>query len=202
MHCKAWVLVLAAVALAACSQGGRAPAGPANNAAAASVNTAAFPPANVAAIATNAPATNGASATGPAPPYVTALLATLNSSHPDKYAEDPSFAKLITENGRLAGQSGAGVDLDSDPVCQCQDSGGHHVYVSGATEADGSFDAKIQDTVESDGPPWTVVLKQENGAWKVYNVIDADGDNRVWLARHNGCMRKYTTDADLVKCFG
>jgi hypothetical protein len=202
MHGKAWIAALAAAALAACSQGGA----PANNATAAPANTAAAAPVNNTAPAGNSTAANSAAATpaaGPAPAYVTALLAVLNSTHPDKYAQDPSFAKLITENGRLAGQSGAGVDLDSDPVCQCQDSGGHYVYVSGAAEADGSFDAKLQDTAETDSAPWTVVLKQENGAWVVYNVIDAAGDNRVWLARHNDCMRRiHGSDDALLKCFG
>jgi hypothetical protein len=207
MQGRYWIAVAAALALTAvgaCGSGG----GQAGNTNAAMASNAPPPGANAATDSAAPPAnaaTNSAAATpvsGPAPPYVTALLAVLNSPHPDRYSQDPGFRKLIEANGQLAGKEGD-ADLDSDPVCQCQDTGGHYVYVSGATESDGSFDAKVQDTVETDGPPWTIVMKQENGAWVVYNVIDATGDVRVWLTRHNDCMRRiHGDDNALLKCFG
>jgi hypothetical protein len=207
MQGRQWIVIAATLALAAlgaCGAGGQAGS---SNAAAAS-NALAPPAANAAANSTT-PASNAATnsaaatpATGPAPAYVTALLAILNSPHPDRYGQDPGFRKLIEENGQLAGKEGD-ADLDSDPVCQCQDTGGHYAYVSGATEAGGMFDAKVQDTNETSTPPWTIVMKQEGSAWVVYNVIDSTGDVRVWLTRHNDCMRRiHGDDAALLKCFG
>jgi hypothetical protein len=105
----------------------------------------------------------------------------------------------MDDNSKLAGKSGD-ADLDYQPICQCQDSGGHYGYVSGAPAPGGVFDAKV--TGHDSRPPWTLVLKQENGGWRVYDVIDQTGSVRTWVARHNACMRKFTADAQLVACFG
>jgi hypothetical protein len=110
---------------------------------------------------------------------------------------DASFEALQDENGRLAGKNGD-ADLDYDPVCQCQDSGGAYRYVSGAAGAGGMFNAAVADA----DTHWTLVLQPVAGSWRVYDVIDSQGSIRAMLLRHNACMRKYTTDADLVKCFG
>jgi hypothetical protein len=110
---------------------------------------------------------------------------------------DPSFEALQDENGRLAGKAG-NADLDYDPVCQCQDSGGAYHYVSGAVATGGLFNAAVADA----DTHWTLVLKPVAGSWRVYDVVDSQGSIRAMLTRHNACMRKYTTDADLVKCFG
>ena len=108
---------------------------------------------------------------------------------------DPSLIRLMDENNRLA----QGVDLlDSDPLCQCQDTGGH--YVLSALSQTDPDDATA--SIAQAGQPVTAVLKRTGGAWHVYDVIDASGSLRARLIHHNKCMRTYKTDAAQVKCFG
>ena len=114
------------------------------------------------------------------------------------YAEfyDPGFVKLMNDNGALAGAKGGGEDLDYDPVCQCQDSGGHYSYVSGAQKG-AYFDAVMK--VDNDAP-WTLVLTKTPAGWRVYDVLDTTGDLRVWLGKHNACMRAAKTEKSGEAC--
>jgi hypothetical protein len=111
---------------------------------------------------------------------------------------DPEFPRLMDENGKLSATKGGGVDLDYDPVCQCQDSGGAYRYLSGAQNGD-FFDAKVND----DGPgqaPWTLVLKQTPAGWRIYDVIDSSGSVRSLLQRHDACMKAAKTEAAGEAC--
>jgi hypothetical protein len=108
---------------------------------------------------------------------------------------DPSFQRLMDENDRLA----QGIDLlDADPVCQCQDSGGHYRLLS-VTPNGAVTNARIG---LDDGSPYTLVLRQSGARWLIYDVIDSDGSLRAQLTRHNACMRANHTDAALTRCFG
>jgi hypothetical protein len=101
----------------------------------------------------------------------------------------------MDDNSKLAAKNGD-ADLDYDPVCQCQDSGGTYRYVSGKAAPGGRFEARVKDASQT----WTIVLTPSAGSWRIYNVIDQSGDLRVWLAQHNACMRRFTKDADLLRC--
>jgi hypothetical protein len=108
---------------------------------------------------------------------------------------DPSFIALMDENDKLA----QGVDLlDADPLCACQDTGGH--YVLAAFSQGGPDQATARIT--GGGEPVTATLKKTSAGWRVYDVTDASGSFRARLIRHNDCMRRYKTDADQVRCFG
>ena len=108
---------------------------------------------------------------------------------------DPSFQRLMDENDRLA----QGVDLlDADPVCQCQDSGGHYRLLS-VTPNGATTNARIG---LDDGSPYTLVLRQSGARWLIDDVIDSDGSLRAQLIRHNACMRANPPDAAMARCFG
>jgi hypothetical protein len=104
---------------------------------------------------------------------------------------DPAFVKLMSDNGSLAGAKGGGEDLDYDPVCQCQDSGGRYSYVSGAQKG-ALFDAVVK--IDSGVAPWTVVLTKTPAGWRVYDVLDSTGDVRARLIKHNACLRAAKTE--------
>jgi hypothetical protein len=100
----------------------------------------------------------------------------------------------MNENGRLAD----GIDLmDADPLCQCQDTGGHYTLSSLAQR--GSDNASMRIT--SANGPVTAILKRTTGVWRVYDVVDAAGSFRARLIRHNSCMRTYHQPAERERCF-
>jgi hypothetical protein len=111
---------------------------------------------------------------------------------------DPAFVKLMNDNGALAGAKGGGVDLDYDPVCQCQDSGAVYRYVSGAPKG-AFFDAKVTDN-DAQQQPWTLVLEKTPAGWRLYDVVDTTGSVRTWLARHNACLRAAKTEKQAGAC--
>ena len=107
---------------------------------------------------------------------------------------DPSFQKLMDDNGRLA----QGIDLlDADPVCQCQDSGGHYRLLS-VTPNGATTNARIG---LDGGSPYTLVLRQSGARWLIYDVIESAGSLRAQLVRHNACMRANHNDAASTRCF-
>jgi hypothetical protein len=56
------------------------------------------------------------------------LVRSLNAGGVARPRTDPSFTRLMHENSRLATDS---IDLmDADPICQCQDGGGHYRLLS------------------------------------------------------------------------
>jgi hypothetical protein len=110
----------------------------------------------------------------------------------------PDFPILMDENGKLASAKGGGVDLDYDPVCQCQDSGGAYRYLSGAQRGE-FFDAKVNDN-EPGQAPWTLVLKQTPAGWRIYDVVDSTGSVRSRLERHNACLKAAKTEAAGEAC--
>ncbi len=101
----------------------------------------------------------------------------------------------MDENDRLA----QGIDLlDADPVCQCQDSGGHYRLLS-VTPNGATTNARIGMDESS---TYTLVLRQSDARWLIYDVIDSDGSLRTQLIRHNACMSANQTDAAIKRCFG
>ena len=116
--------------------------------------------------------------------------------HADFY--DPTFVKLMNDNDTLAAKKGGGEDLDYDPVCQCQDSGGVYRYVSGQAKG-GFFDAVVADNA-ADQKPWTLVLKKTAAGWRIYDVVDTTGSLRTWLGKHNACLRAARTEKQGEAC--
>ena len=154
----------------------------------------------LASVAMSAPGESGASARAFAERLIRALNDTTSGpgdwEHLGRHGGyDPSFVRLMDENDRLA----KGVDLlDADPLCQCQDTGGHYRLVSLSQTGPDDGSARIAD---EDGAV-TAVLKRSSVGWRVYDVVDASGSFRANLIRHNACMRTYHTDAKQVRCFG
>lgn len=108
---------------------------------------------------------------------------------------DPSFIALMDDNDKLA----QGVDLlDADPLCACQDTGGHYVLAAFTQAGPDQATARIT----GGGEPVTATLKRTAAGWRVYDVTDASGSFRARLIRHNACMRRYKSDAEQVRCFG
>jgi len=156
-------------------------------------------PALILALLAASPAAFAAAAPQTAQAFAARLVQRMNTDSWVKASSnrdiDPAFRKLMDENGRLA----QGVDLiDADPVCQCQDSGGHYRLLS-VTPAGAATNARIG---QADGGPYTLVLRQTDGRWLISDVIDAGGSLRAQLIRHNACMRAHHTDAAIVSCFG
>jgi hypothetical protein len=112
---------------------------------------------------------------------------------------DPAFVKLMMDNGALAGAKGAGVDLDYDPICQCQDSGTRYSYVSGAWKG-ALFDAVVKG--ENGEADWTLVLTKTPAGWRVYDVLDESGDVRARLSKDNACLRAAKTEKAGEACIG
>jgi hypothetical protein len=111
---------------------------------------------------------------------------------------DPGFVKVMDDNDTLASAKGAGEDLDYDPVCQCQDSGGVYRYVSGVQNG-AFFDAKVTDNA-ADQSPWTLVLVRTATGWRIWDVVDSTGSLRTWLAKHNACLRSAKTEKQAGAC--
>ena len=119
-----------------------------------------------------------------------------NNVYADFY--DAAFVKLMDDSGALAGAKNAGTDLDYDPVCQCQDSGGVYRYLSGQSRG-AFFDAKVTDNA-ADQKPWTLVLRETQRGWRIYDVVDESGSVRTRLARHNACLRAAKTEKQAEDC--
>ena len=121
------------------------------------------------------------------------------------YAEfyDPEFEKLIDDNGALASKRMDGPDLDSDPVCQCQDDPGglkiKSVSRRTAMAADVTLFMPCDKGADQCGL-YTIVLKRIAGTWKIHDVIDSQGSIRAMLIRHNSCLRARLSDAALDRC--
>ena len=156
-------------------------------------------PALIAALLATSPAALAAAAPQTAQAFAERLVQRMNT---DSWVKakgardiDPAFQKLMDENDRLA----QGVDLlDADPVCQCQDSGGHYRLLS-VTPNGATTNARI--SVDR-GAPYTLVLRQSGARWLISDVIDSGGSLRAQLIRHNSCMRAHHTDAAIARCFG
>jgi hypothetical protein len=116
---------------------------------------------------------------------------------------DPAFTKLMNDNGVLASKRLDGPDLDSDPVCQCQDDPGGLRIRSVARRQGGVADVTLAMPCDK-GPAkcgdYVIVLRRIAGAWKIYDVVDAQGAVRARLARHNACLSARLSDAALDRC--
>jgi hypothetical protein len=191
-------MLLAAAALAACQ---RAPA-PANTA-----------PASAATPASSAPA-QPASAAGETPAaFVTRLLApyqpngrewaNTGTEAADQAQEawqqsydsefyDPDFLKIINDNAMLAADKSGGMDIDYDPLCQCQGAGPTFSVVS--ARADGArYDVVVKSDEKEQGT-WTFVLVPSRPTWRVWDVLQPTGSMRAMLTQHNACLRAAKTD--------
>lgn len=156
-------------------------------------------PALILALLAASPAAVAAAAPQTAQAFAERLLQRMNTDSwvtaSSNREVDPAFQRLMDENGRLA----QGVDLlDADPVCQCQDSGGHYRLLS-VTPNGATTNARI--SVDR-GAPYTLVLRPSGARWLISDVIDLHGSLRAQLIRHNACMRAHHTDAEITRCFG
>ncbi len=121
------------------------------------------------------------------------------------YAEfyDSAFAKLIDDNGALASKRLDGPDLDSDPVCQCQDDPGG-LRIKSVTSPT-AIAADVNMIMPCDKGPnqcgqYTIIIHRIAGAWKIYDVVDSLGSNRSMLTRHNACLRARLSEAAMGRC--
>jgi hypothetical protein len=198
--------LLAAAGLAACQ-----PAAPPANTAASSASAAA--PASSAAA-------EPASSTGETPTaFVTRLLAPYQpngqwwaktdtdaaqkaqQAFQDNYDAtfyDPDFLKIITDNGKLSGAKAGGVDMDYDPICQCQDGAAKLAPVSGHADGD-HYDVVVKSDDKSQAP-WTFVLANSATGWRLYDVLDTTGDVRAVIGKHNACLRAAKNETEGAKC--
>jgi hypothetical protein len=88
-----------------------------------------------------------------------------------------SLIALLRKDARVVGPGEVGV-LDGDPLCGCQDWDGIfelkmkvHEPKAGRAEAVVSF-ALFKDAKPQDMRSLVITLAQENGAWRVWDVVD------------------------------
>jgi hypothetical protein len=152
------------------------------------------------------------SSSGSPQAFAQRLLHQLNSTGPDSWVTqhidgetDPSFRALIDENGALAQRHYGGVDQDYDPVCQCQDSGGHFTLLSLIRQGADTANLRIRISSEpptSEAPTlYTIQIKRIGGAWRIYDVLEGHGSVRQRLIHHNACMRESRDAAVIDRCF-
>jgi hypothetical protein len=117
---------------------------------------------------------------------------------------EPTFAKLLNDNGALASAHAEGVDLDYDPVCQCQDGPGHIRLRSVEPGAQQLVKAHVAgpdcsgDRAECSD--YVIVLGRTPGGWKIHDVVDSTGSVRGRLIRHNACLRRSHSRAEAERC--
>lgn len=117
---------------------------------------------------------------------------------------DPYFLKLMDDNGRLASVRTGGVDLDYDPVCQCQD-GPDSILLKSVVRRGADFAAAHVANADCDDPSadcagYVIVLRRLSGAWRIYDVIEKSGGVRARLERHNRCLRGPGPESRLDRC--
>jgi hypothetical protein len=118
---------------------------------------------------------------------------------------DPAFARLITDNGRLAGTKAGGVDLDDDPVCGgCQDGPDDLRVVSIDPKGEDRADLHMAGPDCGAKPPectrYVIVIQRMSGRWKIFDVVDGGGSVRAMLMRHNACLRRARSEAEAGNC--
>ena len=119
---------------------------------------------------------------------------------------DPAFQRLMDDNGSLAFSHYGGVDLDYDPVCQCQDTGGRFTLVSLTRSSPilAVMHMRADSDLPTTEPPATydIVLKLIAGRWRIYDVVEREnGSLRQQLIRHNACLRASRNPAVIDRCF-
>ena len=116
---------------------------------------------------------------------------------------DPVFDKLMNENTTLAMKHGGGVDLDYDPVCQCQDDAGPLQVGAVRQTAPDAAELHMKSWCETKGAEcrgYLILIRRTGGGWRVYDVVDQGGSVRAMLVRHNACLRTSHNDATAAKC--
>jgi len=116
---------------------------------------------------------------------------------------DPRFARLMNDNSTLAMKHGGGVDLDYDPVCQCQDDAGPLQVSSVRQRSADLADLRMKSWCETKDAVcrgYLIVIRRIGGAWRISDVVDEGGSVRAMLVRHNACLRTSRTDAAAARC--
>jgi hypothetical protein len=97
--------------------------------------------------------------------------------HPERYFA-PRLLEAIREDERLAGGGEVGY-LDSDPLCQCQDTAGLHTQVVSVTATSGT--GAIARVRLEFGPPaehWKSIIRisllATPAGWRIADVSSAD----------------------------
>jgi hypothetical protein len=111
---------------------------------------------------------------------------------------DPDFLKIINDNAMLAADKSGGMDIDYDPLCQCQGAGPNFSVVS--ARPDGArYDVAVDSDEKAQGT-WTFVLSPSGATWRVYDVVASTGSTRAMLTQHNACLRAAKDETAGAKC--
>ena len=115
---------------------------------------------------------------------------------------DPQFDALMNDNTHLAMKHGGGVDLDYDPVCQCQDDAGPLQVTSVRQRSADAAEMNMKSWCEKGAVcrGYLIVIRRIGGAWRISDVVGEGGSVRAMLVRHNACLRTTRTDAQAARC--
>ena len=117
---------------------------------------------------------------------------------------EASLRALVDENQRLASRPpSSGVDLDYDPVCQCQHVDGIVLEVMTVRPSVRNLvEVRVKrggiDTTPPEG--WVLVLSRAGRSWLIHDVIEDGKSLRARMAAHNACMRHSKTSDDIDTC--
>jgi hypothetical protein len=118
---------------------------------------------------------------------------------------EAAFTRVMDDNTALAGRKTGGVDLDYDPICQCQDGPDALKLVSVAPRGADAADLHVMGPDCKPGSnecqAFVLAIRRSPGAgWRIYDVIEAGGSVRARLERHNACLRAAATAKAADRC--
>jgi hypothetical protein len=113
---------------------------------------------------------------------------------------DPGFAALIADNQRLETRWG-NVDLDHDPLCQCQQVHSRISLESVDQTAPDAVEAHMASCEEPGAgcEHYELVLRRTADAWRVYDAVEQGESVRGYLERIDACLRS-DTEAAMKAC--
>lgn len=113
---------------------------------------------------------------------------------------DAVFLRLFHDNLTLSVARHTESLMDTNPVCGCADAGGNYQLISTLPQPSGRVWARFRGSYEGQSSEYTIVFKQIEGGWRIFDVIDGGHSTRAFLTTHVACLRAARSDAAAELC--